>query len=180
MQSVTKRVTYHISHSYSISHYYNPQITHHITVLHYYYLDITYHTSHIMHDASHHITHPVSHHTSCMGASGCLTCATQCHPLCNFIRKISIEIPYRAPLCGVKRTELPGSGSARVRLPLVAVHSEHAVALNERHALYSTCQVTKQYVAHRVRASVQSVRRVHPLLIACVSVTRCAVSPDGV
>ena len=24
-----------------------------------------------------------------MGASGCLTCATQCHPLCNFIRKIS-------------------------------------------------------------------------------------------
>ena len=79
----------------------------HITVLHYY-----YHTSHIMHR---------------------ITLLYGCHPLHNFISKISIEIPYRAALCAVKCAELSSSGSARVRLPLVAVRSEHAVALYEWH-----------------------------------------------
>ena len=49
----------------------------------------------------------------------------------NFISKISIEIPHCAPLRGVKRAELPGSGSARMRFPLVAVRSQHAVALSK-------------------------------------------------
>ena len=69
-----------------------------------------------------HITHHASHHTSCMGATGCLSSATQCHPLYNFIRKISIEIPYRAPLRAVERTELSGSMEFFCALVNLSVH----------------------------------------------------------
>ena len=112
---------------------------------------ITYHSTTLLLS---HITHHASHYTSGIGATGCLSTATQCHPSYKFISKISIEIAYRAPLCAVKRAKVCRSGGSRVRLPLVAVRSEHAVALNERHTLDSTCQVTKQYVAHRVRTAV--------------------------
>ena len=54
---------------------------------------ITYHSTTLLLS---HITHHASHHTSCMGATGCLSSATQCHRSHNFISKISIEIASRS------------------------------------------------------------------------------------
>ena len=59
----------------------------------------------------------ITHHTSCITSH-------------NFISKISIEIPYRAPLRAVKRTELSGSSGACMGLPFVPIRSQHAVALS--------------------------------------------------
>jgi hypothetical protein len=56
-------------------------------------LCITYHSTTLLLS---HITHHASHHTSCMGATGCLSSATQCHRSYNFISKISIEIARAA------------------------------------------------------------------------------------
>eukprot|EP01043_Picozoa_sp_COSAG02_P029469 COSAG02_NODE_1835_length_10714_cov_7.585437_8_plen_110_part_00 len=73
-----------------------------------YHTPIAYITYHSTTSLLSHIMHHASHHTSCMGASRCLSSPTQCHPLYNFIVKISIENPDCAPLCTAECAELPG------------------------------------------------------------------------
>ena len=75
--------------------------------------------------------------------TACLSSPTHCHLLHDFVRKIIIEIPYRAPLRAVERTELSGSSGACVGLPFVPIRSQNAVALSERYALDSPRKVTE-------------------------------------